>query len=784
MARRVFRLFASAVLQVGVAHGAVWAETRSVTGRVIDPRGSAEIAGPEASQPAPALTGVVVDQADAVLSGARVTVRGADGRVVHTSVTKGDGTFSVTRLAAGEHTVAVELPSFEAVSRRLTVPVTGELPAIRIVLRAAGFSEEVVVTGRRVETRISETPQKVDVIDAVDLERTSAADITDVLKKNAGVDVIQYAGVLSGIGIRGFRPQFSGINKRSLLLIDGRPSGVTNLGTLRLDGIDRIEVLKGAASSVYGSSAMGGVVNVITRQSRGRIGGTARAGGGSFGTTEFSGQAGGNASSRIDFDLGGTVFDQRDDYRMGNGIVRPATSYQTYSGSARLGVDLGPWRLEARGEGYRGRDIMAPGDLATGINAQSRKDLERSSQDVRLAGRISSHTFSITGYRTDDRSHTDNVTTTNPLDRPYLPYLSFESDLGWAGLQIRDAWNWSRSSSLVIGFDYERVASQSRSYTRTGDTAAPFSADSRKRTMGAYAENTLKLRAGRTVLALGGRFDHIRTKTVDTPFKTNFTSSTSDFGVVNPSAGVKHELFEGLRAHFTFGRAFIPAEAIMLTGYTTNLVAGRTQINQGNPDLKPERSTSFDLGAEWTSRATRADVTVFRTVVRDRFISNVVVSSPPPPNPIVLSVANGLDAHISGLELELDHRLSTRLGFFANTTHYFNRKERLAGGVEQDILNVPTQTIRAGIDLDLGPLTSRVSGRYVHGRKDSDPNQAGFPIVDYADFTVVDADVTWRLARRHAFVLTVNNLFDKLYYEKLGFPLQGASFKGFYRVGL
>ena len=44
-----------------------------------------------------------------------------------------------------------------------------------------------------------------------------------MLKKNAGVDVVQYSGALSGIGIRGFRPQFSGINKRSLLLIDGPP---------------------------------------------------------------------------------------------------------------------------------------------------------------------------------------------------------------------------------------------------------------------------------------------------------------------------------------------------------------------------------------------------------------------------------------------------------------------------------------------------------------------------------------------------------------------------------
>ena len=210
------------------------------------------------------------------------------------------------------------------------------------MLKAGGFAESVVVTARRVETRLAETPQKIEVIDATDIERSVAADLTDVLKKNSGVDVVQYTGALSGVGIRGFRPQISGINKRSLLLVDGRPSGVTNLATLLLDNVERIEVLKGAASSVYGSSAMGGVINVITRQSRGKIGGNARIGAGSFGATELAGRAGGSASSSVDFDATVNVFDQRDDIRMGNGVTRPATSYTTYDGGRP------PWRHAPR----------------------------------------------------------------------------------------------------------------------------------------------------------------------------------------------------------------------------------------------------------------------------------------------------------------------------------------------------------------------------------------------------------------------------------------------------
>ncbi|MPZ21393.1 MAG: TonB-dependent receptor plug domain-containing protein, partial [Luteitalea sp.] len=461
------------------------------------------------AQTAPAITGTAFDEAGAVLPGARVTVADRDGRVVRTTVTDGTGAFAIETLRPGTYTVAVELALYATATQSVTVPARGVAPPVRAVLEGGGFSESVVVSARRVETRVAETPQKVEIIDGADIDRTVATDLTDVLKKAAGVDVIQYNGVLSGIGIRGFRPQFSGINKRSLLLIDGRPSGVTNLATLQVDSVERIEVLKGAASSVYGSSAMGGVVNVITRQSRGKLTGTARLGGGSFATSELSGRVGGSASSRVDFDLGGNAFDQRDDYRMGNGEVRPATSYKTYDGSARVGVNLGAWRLEARGNGYRGRDIMTPGDLFTGVSSQGRKNLERSSQDARLTGLVGGHALSVTGYHADESSHTFNVTTTNPLDQPYLPYLSFESDLGWAGLQLRDAWSWSDQNNVVVGFDYEKVTSVSRSYLRTGDRSAPFSADNNKRTAGFYGENTLRLRDGRMVVTLGGRVDHI-----------------------------------------------------------------------------------------------------------------------------------------------------------------------------------------------------------------------------------------------------------------------------------
>ncbi|MEQ1758549.1 MAG: TonB-dependent receptor [Vicinamibacterales bacterium] len=734
---------------------------------------------------------MVVDEAGGAIVGARVTVRDANGLVVLTTASDAAGAFTVRDLPSGTYSLSVEQNLFAPITQ--TLDQAASAAPLRIVLAAGGFVEGVVVTARRVETRLSETPQKIEIIDSVDLERSVGADLTDILKKNAGVDVVQYTGALSGIGIRGFRPQTGGINKRSLLLINGHPSGVTNLAALLVDGVERIEVLKGAASAVYGSSAMGGVVNVITRQSAGKVGGSARIGLGSFGASEFAARAGGNASSRIDFDVNAATFNQRDDLRMGNGEVRPATAYKTYDTGGRLGVVFGQgWRLDGHADVYRGRDINSPPDLTSGNVGQSRKNIERNAGDGRVTGRIQAHDLAFTTYTATESSHTSNVTTSNPVDLPFLPYLSFESDLRWTGVQARDSWNVSRVDSIVVGLDYERVKSVSRSFARTGEQTAPFSANARKNTVGVYVENTLRLRDGRTVVTLGGRLDHITAETLETPLKTNFTPSEATFDVFNPSFGVKHELVAGLRAHFAFGRGFIPAEASMLTGFTTTIVGGRTQISQGNPDLQPERSTSFDVGAEWSSQSTRIDVTAFKTKVKNRFISNIVISSPPAPAPILLSVQNGLDAHISGLDIEAAQRLGAHIGLYANTTHYFNRKERLcspgpfpacaADGPEQDILNVPLDTIRAGADIDVSRLAVRVSGRYVRGRKDNNFNLPGFPIVTYDNFTVFDATASVRVVQRQSIVVSINNMFDAFYYEKLGYPLQGASFKLSYKL--
>lgn len=520
---------------------------------------------------------------------------------------------------------------------------------------------------------------------------------------------------------------------------------------------------------------MGGVVNIITRRSRGDVQGEARVGYGSFDTHDLGARAGGNFTDNIDFDLSAAYHNQADDYRMGSGDTRPYTAFRTQNINGRLGADFADhWRADVKFDVFQGRDILTPGDIADGSTNQGSKDVDRATGDIRLSRKFETNTLSLTAYTAQEKNDYRRVTSTNPLDQPYLPYNYFDNRIDWYGVQVQNDWQWSDAHNLVMGIDWERVDTETRSLSRTGERQAPFYPDNRKETLGIYAENIFRFNDGNTILTLGGRYDSIETTTLETPFLTNFTPSSAESNVFNPSIGIKQLLWPGVRLHASAGRAFVTPEAAQLTGYSETIRGGQPQITQGNPDLEPERSISWDMGIEYADERSRLDVTYFWTKVEDRIISNVVISKPPPPAPVIVTYANGNEARIQGLEIEGSWRIADPWTLFANITYYFQREETLAG-VTSDIKNVPKETIRAGVDYAEGPWSGRLQARYVGERFDNDFTVAGIPTIAYPTFTVADLNVNYRFAKTHRISLDVNNLFDRDYYEKKGYNLAGRS---------
>ena len=504
----------------------------------------------------------------------------------------------------------------------------------------------LVTTATRAPARSDEIAQRVSVVDSVQIATTPGLDVADLLKRAAGLDIVQYPSLLAGVGMRGFRPQLGVLSTHTLLLVDGRPADVTNLALLDLAGVERIEVLKGAASALYGSSAVAGVVNVITRRTLEGRTASLSAAGGSFSTSDVVGHAGGVLSSRLDGDVDGHFYRQGSAYRIGNGntfrsalgsstatrifpdgkrveidepgngVYRDGANYKYGSGAARLGVALdGGFRVDGRVDGFSARDVQTPGDINFGDDQNGFENLHRGGGELSISGVRSFGTIRLRGYGGRESSEYFN-------DASATRYVSFTSVTSTSGAQLELTTQLS-GVAITAGADVTRAQAISSRYTAPNVAGGTYSPDSRNGSAALFAEGRTTLFGGRAMLNLGARLDQVRVRLLDTPLRPDVRASSNSFTVFNPSAGLVVPIAGTLRAHGSIGRGFVTPDAFSRAGFTqptpvNNVVA----ITVGNATILPEHAVTLDGGLGLSPiNGFDADVTVFSTNVRDRITS-------------------------------------------------------------------------------------------------------------------------------------------------------------------
>ncbi len=234
------------------------------------------------------VAGVVRDSTGGVVSGATVTLQTSDGADEQT-VTGPDGRFAFDEVT-GADTVTVRAGGFGVVER----PVSGASD-MEIVLEPATLLETVTVTPLRGAERLGSTPASVSLIDREQIQRSPAVVADDVLRQVPTFSLFRRTSSLSshptaqGVSLRGIGP--SGVS-RTLVLIDNVPfndvfGGWVYWTRVPLDGVDRIEVVDGPSSNLYGNYAMGGVINIVSSRASARTG-------------EIKAQYGNNTSPKVD----------------------------------------------------------------------------------------------------------------------------------------------------------------------------------------------------------------------------------------------------------------------------------------------------------------------------------------------------------------------------------------------------------------------------------------------------------------------------------------------------
>ena len=255
------------------------------------------------------VSGVVKDASGAVVPGATVIVRPAGGAEQRT-VTGPDGTFNVES-SSSDVTVIVRAGGF-AEKREHVANAAGPL---QIVLAPATLAETVTVTPTRTEQRSGAVPASLSVLTSEDIQNSPAVVADDVLRQIPTFSLFRRTSSLSshptaqGVSLRGIGP--SGVS-RTLVLVDGTPfndpfGGWVYWTRVPLEDTDRIEVVDGSSSSLYGNYAMGGVINIVGNRAVRR-------------TVDFKTQYGNYSSPKADvfasdvwgkagFSVNGSVFD-------------------------------------------------------------------------------------------------------------------------------------------------------------------------------------------------------------------------------------------------------------------------------------------------------------------------------------------------------------------------------------------------------------------------------------------------------------------------------------------
>ena len=559
------------------------------------------------------ISGTVADENGAKVAGAHVVLRSSSGVYLNTA-TDETGAFKFENLRSGSYFVEVKANGFSVFTSEAIEFERGENKQLNVELKIASINESVVVTATGTVQRADEVAKVVSTLDAQEIEAKHELTVPESLRGTPGVRVQQQGspGSLTTVRLRGQR------NFDTALLLDGlrvrdagdiNGSAVSLMSDLVPVALDRVEVLRGAGSSIYGTHAIGGVVNLIPAVGSSGFHFDAGFDGGSLATYRERLQAAGG-SERYGFELGVNRLDVR------NGIDGD-DEYGNTGFAGRLQINPTPsitisGNLLGNVANARVNDspIALPAAFATserfpkavaGVTFQpdfNNPDQGRRNRLLVGSGRFSqvvtdTVSYSVAYQRVSSDRRNYNGPAVDPRFASFVPFGDFEfQNINNGDVDTVDGrvnFYFSKSNLLTTGFEFERESlfqSSTPSFTFFNNTT------DRQRTYAVFGQDQLSFLDDRLRVSIGVRGQWYRIRSADRPGvlegREAESSATGDGAMAYfiRSTGTK------LRAHG--GNGFRAPSLFERFGEGNFGAVG--VIRFGDPTLKAEQSISVDGG--------------------------------------------------------------------------------------------------------------------------------------------------------------------------------------------
>ncbi len=607
--------------------------------------------------------------------------------------------------------------------------------------------EPIVVTATRLPTPAGEVPAAVTVLEGNDLRAQGVRTVADALRAVPGATIVatDSYGSQTSLFVRGGQSDYVKV------LIDGvpqnAPGGAYDFSNLTTDDVERIEVVRGPVSVLYGSDAVTGVVQIFTRNGRGPGRGSLVTGWGTYGTSDFQASvAGGSERGGYAFTVSRLASD---------GIYPVDNRYRNDVVSGR--VRLHPDGRSDAAVSFRYRDALYhfPTDYKGDTVSNNQHQLDRGpSVGLDVGRRFSSR---IEGRLAADW-HRDNyqyaLAPNGPADTTTFPYSSSD----WvtrAGLDARANVRLSPSDVLTAGAAVEREAMEGTTlYT------------ARSRSNGAGYVQLVSGRGAPLSLTLGARLE-----------------DNQQFGTYATYRVGSVLRFNGrIRALLSVGTGF--KEPTFYQNFATGYV-------HGNPHLAPEHSSSWETGFEYAlpRPAVTARVTYFDQRFRDLIDYNGTDTA--------TSYFNVPSADARGLELTSDGSIGP--GLHLNVAYTYLETRVTKGGTDngatallrpgQSLIRRPRHSGTLGLGYRLATRGSAVLTASYTGRRE-DVDYAVSQRVTLPAYVRIDAGLQYDVLPPHGAApglgvsARVENLLDHAYEEVKNFPARRRTVFVGARLGL
>ena len=710
------------------------------------------------------LTGLVVDPDGRGIPGATVLVTDRTAVVART-LTGSSGQFALTVPDSGTFELRVAIDGF----RGKPVAISGATAARdlgTIVLELSAVSESVVVSAAQVEIPLSAASSSVTVIPRDDLDRRQVESVADALRTVPGLSVVANGGrgAVTSVFPRG------GESDYSLVFVDGVQAntfgGGFDFAHLPVANIERIEIVRGPQTALYGSNAIGSVIRVITRQG-GAPAASASLEGGSFDTLRATAASSGSIGA-WSWGVGAErlTTDNFNGERTQSGATVENDDYERNSVTAGGGWRNGPGagiqgsvRYATDERGAPGPFGSDPGGTYSGIDTVSR-------------GLDDRWLLTIAGNATAGAARLSAEATHARLDSEFASQVG-DSESYSRRTTVRGQADGTLARGLEVsgGFEFLGERAGGTFITATGNVLVPV-----ERTLAGMFGEARWTHAARLFVVVGVRVDRITREPLDAdadafsprpPFDRDTVVSANPKVSAAWFLGATDGNFTKVRA--STGTGIRPPDAFEIA-FTDN------------PSLEPERSKSFETGVEQALAGGRVllEATIFANDYDDLIVAtgSFSGSSQYRTDNISNARARGLEVAATGraplsgirggsLQVRVAHtRLATEI---LAVDQSGSAPPPFAVG--DRLLRRPDHGFSADVLLAAGPFSAFLQGGGRSTMRDVDPSFGTFGGVYQAPgYSVWNAGASWTMSSRLQLFGRVTNVFNREYEEALGYP--------------